>query len=77
MAKQEVDDQLVPDPQVCREFSISAMTLYRWDHDRALNFPPPVRIRTRKFRSRRRLDEFKARLLRAAIASRNNDGEAA
>jgi hypothetical protein len=26
-------DSLVPDPQVCREFGVSAMTLWRWDRD--------------------------------------------
>jgi hypothetical protein len=55
-------DQLVPDPVVCREFHISAMTLWRWDRDAELAFPPPVVIRKRKFRVRRALEAFKARL---------------
>jgi hypothetical protein len=46
-------DDLVPDPAVCREFDITLMTLWRWDHDPELNFPLPVKIRQRKFRSRR------------------------
>jgi hypothetical protein len=37
--------ELVPDPQVCREFQITSMTLWRWDHDPDLKFPPPIRIR--------------------------------
>jgi hypothetical protein len=60
--------ELVPDPQVCREFGVTSMTLWRWDEDPALNFPPPIRIRKRKFRSRRALDEFKHRMMRDAIA---------
>ena len=60
-------DELVPAPIVCREFNISAMTLWRWDHDRelaALGLPPPVIIRKRKFRVRRQFETFKQRMLR-------------
>ena len=60
-------DELVPDPIVCREFGISSMTLWRWDHDVELKFPPPIVIRKRKFRIRRQLEAFKQRLLRRAI----------
>ena len=66
-------DELVPDPIVCREFNISAMTLWRWDHDpelAALGLPPPVIIRKRKFRVRRQLESFKQRMLRRAIEQR-------
>ena len=66
-------DTLVPDPQVFREFNISAMTGWRWDRDPqliSLGWPPAVRIRTRKFRSRLGLDAFKARLIAAALAER-------
>jgi hypothetical protein len=62
--------ELVPDPQVCREFQITSMTLWRWDHDSELEFPPPIRIRKRKFRRRRALEAFKRRLVRNAIARR-------
>jgi hypothetical protein len=58
--------ELVPDPQVCREFQITSMTLWRWDHDPELKFPPPVRIRKRKFRHRGALEDFKRQLLRNA-----------
>jgi hypothetical protein len=63
-------DELIPDPEVCREFSISSMTLWRWDHDIELDFPPPIVIRRRKFRIRRQLEEFRRRMLRNAIAQR-------
>lgn len=65
-------DDLVPDEQVRREFgNISTMTLWRWDNDPALGFPPPVMIRKRKFRSRRLLEEFKQRMVETAIAARS------
>ena len=32
-------DEFVPDPQVAKEFNVTLMTLWRWDHDRALDFP--------------------------------------
>ena len=66
-------DELVPDPVVCGEFNISAMTLWRWDRDpelAALGFPPPVTIRKRKFRLRKQLEAFKRTMLRRAIAQR-------
>lgn len=66
--------QLVPDPQVCREFGVTSMTLWRWDRDTeliALGWPsPPIKIRRRKFRPRSRLDEFKRAVMRRAIAQR-------
>ena len=65
--KAEVD-VLVPDPQVWREFGITPMTGWRWTNDRNLNFPPPLKINSRNFRSRRQLEDFKARLLREAMA---------
>jgi hypothetical protein len=76
--KTEVDDllpdeevgELVPDQQVCREFGVTAMTVWRWDHDPELNFPPPIRIRRRKFRQRRALEDFKRQLVRNVIARR-------
>lgn len=64
-------DELVPDPAVCREFSITSMTLWRWDRDQELNFPPAIKIRSRNFRSRRLIEEFKARMLSAAIEQRD------
>jgi hypothetical protein len=63
-------DVLVPDTLVREEFSISAMTLWKWSRDQKLAFPPVVKIKTRNYRSRRALDEFKARLLREAISGR-------
>lgn len=65
-------DELVPDPVVAREFGVTTMTLWRWTHDPALNFPPAIKIRTRSFRSRRALENFKERLVRDSIAERAN-----
>jgi hypothetical protein len=63
-------DELVPDSRVRAEFGISQMTLWRWDRDPDLHFPPPTYIRNRKFRSRRQLEAFKKRMLREGIARR-------
>jgi hypothetical protein len=70
-------DELVPDPQVCREFNVSAMTLWRWDRDPALNFPARISIRGRNFRSRKQIEAFKRRLLRGAIVQRSRELEGA
>src|SRR5262245_7968798 len=63
-------DTFVPDAQVRAEFgNITAMTLFRWDHNPELGFPPPIDIAGRKYRSRRMLEAFKQRALRTAIAA--------
>jgi hypothetical protein len=63
-------DELVPDAQVRRELGgVSEMTIWRWDRDSNmadLGWPPPVKIRKRKFRPRKQLEAFKANLLREA-----------
>ncbi len=66
-------DELVPDPQVWRELATTTMQLWRWDKDpemAARGWPPPIRIKRRKFRSRKQLEKFKARLLREALSQR-------
>ena len=70
MSSPLVQDELVPDPQVCKEFGITAMTLWRWDHDPELDFPPPVKIRKKNYRSRHLLEQFKQRMVTNAIAAR-------
>jgi hypothetical protein len=53
-------DEFVPDRQVRREVGgVSDMTLWRWDRDpqmAELGWPPPVKIRKRKFRPRKQLE---------------------
>jgi predicted DNA-binding transcriptional regulator AlpA len=66
-------DELVPDPAVCREFGIVSMTLWRWTRDKELQFPPAVQIRGRNFRSRRQLQAFKERMIRAAVVQRDRE----
>jgi hypothetical protein len=67
-------DVLVPDSQVREEFGgISRQTVDRWDKDpemAALGWPPPVRIRQYKHRSRNMLETFKNRLVEQAIRER-------
>ena len=62
-------DGLVPDPTVLKEFGIVPMTLWRWDQDPRVGFPPKIKIGPRNYRSRRLIEEFKAKLLREAIAN--------
>lgn len=64
-------DQFVPDPIVAKEFGgVSLMTLYRWTNDPKLGFPPPVKIRTKNFRSRRALEDFKARIISQRVEAK-------
>jgi hypothetical protein len=62
-----VPDELVPDPQVWREFGVSRMTGHRWTHDPNLGFPPPIKIRKRKFRSRKQIEAFKQLMMRQGL----------
>jgi predicted DNA-binding transcriptional regulator AlpA len=55
--------RLLPDPLVCRRYNVSAMTIWRWDHDPQLDFPKPIRIRGRKYRDEDALDAFDARMV--------------
>jgi predicted DNA-binding transcriptional regulator AlpA len=64
-------DVLLPDPKVTERYGITAMTLWRWDHDEKLNFPPPIRIGRRKYRKLSELVAFErdaARRARPAFA---------
>lgn len=61
-----VSDELVPDPQVAREFGVSLMTLWRWTHDATMDFPAAAKIRNRNYRSRRALDTYKQRVIQNA-----------
>ena len=63
-------DTLVPDPQVQKEFGVTAMSIWRWDRDPELIKLPPIRIRSRKFRSRNALENFKRVMARRAIEQR-------
>jgi predicted DNA-binding transcriptional regulator AlpA len=64
-------DHLVPDRIVRNELGdVSLMTIYRWTNDPTLGFPPPIKIRNKNFRSRRAIEEFKARMMRAAVTQR-------
>jgi hypothetical protein len=67
-------DALVPDGQVAVELgNISLMTIVRYDADPAmasLGWPPPIRLKQRKYRSRHALEAFKAALIRRAVEQR-------
>jgi hypothetical protein len=68
-------DTLVPDSKVRVELGMSAMKMWRLDHDpamAALDWPPPVRTNTRGHKSRWRsgLEKFKQNLAKKAIAER-------
>lgn len=68
MRNTDPPEQLVRDTIVAKEFGdVSLMTLYRWTKDPKLKFPPPIKIRNKNFRSRRALEEFKARMMRSAV----------
>ena len=53
--------KLLPEPLVRERYGVCDMTLRRWDADATLDFPPPIRIRNRKYRDEAELDAFDER----------------
>jgi hypothetical protein len=47
---------LIPDSRVAKRYSVTLRTLDRWDRRPELGFPPPRRIRNRKYRVLHELD---------------------
>jgi hypothetical protein len=64
------EDHLVPNRQARGEFGVTAMTIWRWDRNPDLGFPPAIRINGRTYRSRQMLEAFKQRLLAQALKAR-------
>jgi predicted DNA-binding transcriptional regulator AlpA len=52
------EKKLIPDPQVCRRYGVSGMTIWRWDRNPELNFPKPIRINRRKYRDEAELESW-------------------
>jgi predicted DNA-binding transcriptional regulator AlpA len=54
----KIGRRYLPDPLVCKRYGVSAMTLWRWDHDPHINFPKPIRINRRKYRDEADLEAW-------------------
>jgi hypothetical protein len=66
-------ERLVPDPEVAREFGVTTMSMWRWDHDEAkaaLGWPSKIKNGNRNYRSRNRIEAFKKNLMAAALGAR-------
>jgi len=66
-------DTFVADSVVARELGVSAMTLWRYDHDNKMidaGWPAKIVMGRRNYRSRKALEEFKANMLRHAMLAR-------
>jgi hypothetical protein len=68
----DTSDELLPDPMVAKgRYKVVTRTLYRWDRQPDLGFPPAVVINGRKYRFRKKLDAWDAAMAaksRAAVA---------
>ena len=71
-APQDIPDDFIPDIAVMKEFSLTPMKLWRWDHDPSIGFPPKIKIGPRNYRSRRAIEAFKGELLRKAIENQKD-----
>jgi hypothetical protein len=70
VTQDDAPDALVPDPVVAEEFHITLMTLWKWTRDSRLGFPPvATKIRNRNYRSRRAIDEFKAKMIERGMSA--------
>ena len=50
----------LPEKQVAARYGVHVVSLARLDKDPKLGFPPPIRIRGRKYRDQDELDAFDA-----------------
>jgi hypothetical protein len=65
---------LIPDPKIHADLAISEMTSKRWDEDpemHELGWPPPIRIKRRKYRVASAYQQFKKNLINKAIHNRS------
>lgn len=53
--------RMLPEVKVRERYGVSSMTLWRWDQNPCLNFPPAIRINKRKYRDETELDAFDER----------------
>jgi predicted DNA-binding transcriptional regulator AlpA len=58
---------LIPAPAVAAELGINPRTLNRWMRDETLDFPTPLKIKTRNYFPRQELDVWKAARMRASL----------
>jgi hypothetical protein len=54
------DNSLLPDRLVAQRYNVHVRTLVRWDQTPSLEFPPPIRIRGRRYRSAQELAAWEA-----------------
>lgn len=66
---EDAEDRLIPDPQVWRQLGVTSMTGWRWTRDPALDFPPPIKIKNRNYRSQRALGAWRDRMVRQSAAA--------
>jgi hypothetical protein len=69
--KRESNPALIPDRLVAERYDVCVRTLERWDATPDLGFPPPIRIRRRRFREAAALDAWDRANARRVAASPN------
>jgi predicted DNA-binding transcriptional regulator AlpA len=67
------DEHLLPAKAVCKRYSISSMTLWRWLHHADLGFPQPLNIKSWRYWKIQDLRAWEAKVTDASAA---NVGEA-
>lgn len=58
------DLDLVPDPEVARQFGVTLMTIWRWDQTPAMGFPKRIKINTRNYRKASEVLAWRDKLFR-------------
>ncbi|APT31376.1 hypothetical protein MCBMB27_02085 [Methylobacterium phyllosphaerae] len=67
----------LPTKKVLQRYGVSAMTLWRWEHDAALPFPAPLKINKRKFYELPRIEAWERARAAAATDPKPSAAEAA
>ena len=67
------DDELIPDPQICRNYKITSMTLWRWRRNSKIDYPHPIKIGERNYVPRAADNAFRQRMIMRSIEERSRN----
>lgn len=61
-------EKLMTASEVMAKFSVSKMSLWRWQQDEKVRFPKPIRIRNRNYYLESEIARFQADLIAHAVS---------
>ena len=65
-----MNETLIPDREVRRRLGVSTTTIWRWQQDESVGFPPAIYIRGRRFRDSEQLEAWRKKMVENPEAGR-------